>query len=142
MAAKAIELLSASGRPFFVVVEEEEIDSASHGNDIERLGAALERFDDAVRVATEFAARNGETLVVVTGDHSTGGPAIDDQSTASELVVVWESDDHTGEPIPVYAYGPPSAARRFSGTLDNTEIRRRIAAALGVAFPPAAGGAS
>jgi alkaline phosphatase len=142
MAAKSIELLAASGRPFFVMIEEEEIDSAAHKNDVARLGAALERFDEAAGAAVDFAARDGRTLVLVTGDHSTAAPAVDDQSTATELVVVWESDDHTGEPIPVYAYGPPSAARRFSGTLDNTEIPGRIAAALGLAFPPSPGGAT
>lgn len=136
MTSKALELLASSGRPFFALVEDEEIDTASHANDVKRLGAALERFDQAVRTATEFAAKDGETLVLVTGDHSTGGPSINDASTASQLVVVWESDEHTGEPVPIYAYGPPSAARRFSGVLDNTEIPGRIAAALGVLFPP------
>jgi alkaline phosphatase len=135
MTAKAIELLAASGKPFFLLIEEEEIDSAAHKNDVARLGDALERFDEAVGAAAEFAVRDGKTLVLVTGDHATGGPAIDERSTATELVVDWESDDHTGEPVPIYAYGP-AAARRFSGSLDNTEIPARVAAALDVAFPP------
>lgn len=133
---KAIELLAASGRPFFALIEDEEIDTQSHANDAERLAAALERFDEAVSHAVEFAARDGATLVLVTGDHSTGGPSIDDSSTPKELVVVWESDDHTGEPIPVFAYGPPQAARLFTGVMDNTELPLRIARALGVDFQP------
>jgi alkaline phosphatase len=138
LAAKAIELLSASGRPFFALIEDEEIDSRSHGNDLAGLSAALERFDEAVRVAVEFAAKDGSTLVLVTGDHSTGAPAIDAGSTSARLRVVWEGDGHTGEPVPIYAYGPPAAARRFTGVLDNTDIPRRIAEILGVAFPPSA----
>ena len=43
----------------------------------------------------------------------------------------------TGEPVPIYAYGPPSAAARFGGMLDNTDVPARIAAALGVEFPGA-----
>lgn len=137
LAARAIELLSTSGRPFFLFVEDEEIDSAAHQNDVARLGGALERFDEAVARAVAFAAADGSTLVLVTGDHSTGGPAISQRSTSEDLVVAWESDDHTGEPVPIYAYGPPSAAARFGGMLDNTDVPARIAAALGVEFPGA-----
>lgn len=136
LAGRAIALLAASGRPFFLMVEDEEIDSAAHGNDIRRLAATLERFDEAVRRATEFAARDGATLVVVTGDHSTGGPSIDQESSDRGLVVSWESTHHTGEPVPVFAYGPPSAAAPFTGVHDNIEIPALIAGALGVSFPP------
>ncbi len=39
MARKAIELLAGSGRPFFLVVEDEEIDTAAHANDGARMSA-------------------------------------------------------------------------------------------------------
>jgi alkaline phosphatase len=134
MATKAIALLAASGRPFFVMIEEEGIDTKSHANDIEAMAAALERFDEAVGAAVDFAARDGRTLVLVTGDHSTGGPMIDQRSSARELRLIWESGDHTGEPVPVFAYGPRSAALRFTGVIDNTEIPARIMQAVGVEF--------
>lgn len=135
LAARAIALLSASGRPFFLLVEEEEIDSAAHRNDIERMSAALERFDTAVAHAVEFAAADGRTLVLVTGDHGTGGPTISQRSTADRLAVAWESGDHTGEPMPLFAYGPPAAAALFAGFYDNTDVPARIGAALGFDFP-------
>jgi alkaline phosphatase len=138
MTDKALALLSASGRPFFVVLEEEEIDTAAHANDGARMSAALLRFDAAVGRAVEFAARDGATLVVVVADHATGGLSIDARSAPSELALHWGSSEHTGEPVPVFAYGPPSAAARFAGMHDNTEIPRRVAAALGVEFPPPA----
>ena len=31
---------------------------------------------------------------------------------------MWASDKHTGEPVPIWAYGPPAAAQRFAGVLD------------------------
>lgn len=39
---------------------------------------------------------------------------------------------HTGNPVPLYAAGP--GAERFSGTIDNTQIAARIAAAAGIEF--------
>ena len=141
LARHAIDLLAGSGRPFFLLIEEEEIDTAAHRRDFERMSRAVDRIDAAVRVATDFAAHDGRTLVLLTGDHSTGSPMIDHASSDEELVVQWESAEHTGEAVPLFAYGPPSAAIRFSGVFDNTEVPVRIAAALGFDFPPVGGGA-
>lgn len=135
MARKAIELLAASGRPFFLVVEDEEIDTAAHANDGARMSGALRRFDGAVAAAAAFAARDGETLVLVLGDHATGGLTIDARSGEGKIGLLWGSRKHTGEPVPLFAYGPPSAAGRFTGMHDNTEIPGLVAAALGVEFP-------
>lgn len=135
MAKKALELLSGSGRPFFLLLEEEEIDTAAHANDGARMSEAMSRFDDAVAAAAAFAARDGETLVLVIGDHATGGLTLDSRSQAGELTLAWGSRDHTGEPVPVFAYGPPAAAGRFGGMHDNTEIPSLLAAALGLEFP-------
>ena len=136
MARKAIELLSGSGRPFFLLVEDEEIDTAAHANDGARMSAALRRFDAAVAAAAAFAARDGETLVLVLGDHATGGLTIDSRSRGREIALLWGGRGHTGEPVPVFAYGPPAAAGRFGGMHDNTEVPGFLAAALGVEFPP------
>jgi alkaline phosphatase len=139
IAEKSLGLLAASGRPFFLLLEEEEIDSAAHARDAARMMAAVLRFDAAVSAAVDFAIRDGATLVLVLGDHATGGLSIDEQSSGTELVLHWASAQHSGEPVPVFAYGPPSAAGRFAGLFDNTEIPHRVAAALGVEFPlPAA----
>lgn len=135
MARKAIELLSGSGRPFFLLVEDEEIDTAAHANDGARMSGALHRFDGAVAAAAAFAAEDGETLVLVLGDHATGGLTIDSRSQGRELALLWGGRGHTGEPVPTYAYGPPSAAGRFAGVHDNTEIPGLLAAVLGVEFP-------
>jgi len=135
MARKAIELLADSGRPFFLVVEDEGIDTAAHANDGARMSGALRRFDGAVAAAAAFAARDGETLVLVLGDHATGGLTIDARSGEGKIGLLWGSRRHTGEPVPLFAYGPPSAAGRFAGMHDNTEIPGLVAAALGVEFP-------
>lgn len=130
MARVALTRLTATGRPFFLLLEEEGLDTAAHQRDLEALAAALARFDAAVEVATEFAAADGATLVVVVGDHGTGALRIDARSTERELVAVWTSDAHLADPVPLFAYGPGSKA--FSGLHDNRDVGRELARALGV----------
>jgi alkaline phosphatase len=74
---KGIELLSGNPRGFFMMVEGGKVDWACHANDA---GAAIHdvmAFDKAIKEAVSFAqAHPGETLIVVTGDHETGGMTI------------------------------------------------------------------
>ena len=73
MTAKAIELLSKSGQPFMLMVEGSQIDWECHANDFYGVWKEVVEFDNAVKVALDFAKRDGNTLVIVTGDHETGG---------------------------------------------------------------------
>jgi len=70
-ALKVLEQQSPKG--FVLLVENENVDTAGHHNDAAALMRALWAFDDAVKVALEFRRRHPETLVIVTGDHETGG---------------------------------------------------------------------
>jgi len=74
MAAAALQALSQRNPGGFVLlIENENIDNAGHANDAASLMRALWAFDDAVKVALEFQRRNSDTLLIVTGDHETGG---------------------------------------------------------------------
>jgi alkaline phosphatase len=74
MAAAALRALSQqSPNGFVLLVENENVDTAGHANDAASLMRALWAFDDAVKVALEFQRRDPDTLVIVTGDHETGG---------------------------------------------------------------------
>ncbi len=73
MTNKAIEILSADEDGFFLMVEGACIDKHSHNNDMENMTLSAQEFDKAVAAALEFAEKDGETLVVVTADHGTGG---------------------------------------------------------------------
>jgi alkaline phosphatase len=70
-ALKALEQQSPKG--FVLLVENENVDTAGHHNDPASLMRALWAFDDAVKIALEFQRRHPETLLIVTGDHETGG---------------------------------------------------------------------
>jgi alkaline phosphatase len=74
MAAAALKVLGETSPSGFVLfVENENIDTAGHANDAAALMRALWAFDDAVKVALDFQRRSPDTLVIVTGDHETGG---------------------------------------------------------------------
>ena len=74
MTVAALKALSQqSPRGFVLLVENENVDEAAHRNDTASLMRALWAFDDAVKLALEFQRRNTDTLVIVTGDHETGG---------------------------------------------------------------------
>jgi len=74
---KAIRCLD-NPRGFFLMVEGGRIDWACHANDAATAIHEVLDLDEAVREAVRFAARHaGETLIVVTADHETGGMALD-----------------------------------------------------------------
>ena len=78
---KGIEVLD-NEKGFFMMVESGKIDWACHANDAAAEIGDLLAFDDAVEVAIDFAKKHpGETLIVVTGDHETGGMTIGYAST-------------------------------------------------------------
>ena len=108
------------------MVEGSQIDWGGHGNDAEYVIREMKDFDDAVKAALEFAEKDGETLVVLTADHETGGMTM---MTASDdphkLKVEWVTDYHTGVPVALMAYGPN--AIQFTGWHDNTDIGIKIA---------------
>lgn len=70
---KATELLD-NPDGFFLMVEGGMIDWACHANDAATALAETVALREAVDVAFEFAAKHpGETLIIVTADHETGG---------------------------------------------------------------------
>lgn len=122
----AIEYLQTqSDKGFFLMVEGAKIDYAGHAKSLP--GSVIETlsFDLAVAEALKFADQNGETLVVVTGDHETGGLVLlDGDEQTGRVMGVYVTNDHTPAMLPVYAYGP--GAEKFTGVYRNTEIARRI----------------
>lgn len=192
MTTTAIDRLNTNESGFFLMVEGSQIDWAGHDNDIVGSMSEMEDFAKAFQAAIDFAKEDGETLVVATADHSTGGltlgkdgeynfladpikaakrtpdfmaqeiadgSAVTDtltkyinlELTAEEIQSVqdaakeknvtdidnaiekifddrsftgWTTGGHTGDDVPVYAYGP--GKDRFAGLIDNTDNARII----------------
>lgn len=119
--AKAIELLSASEKGFFLMVEGSQIDWGAHANNQEYVISETLDFDQAVGIALDFAKRDGNTLVVVTADHETGGMTIVNGNPAKDTITTsFTTGGHTPVMVPVFSYGPGS--EKFSGILDNVDF--------------------
>ena len=121
----AIGLLSQSKKGFFLMVEGSEIDFLAHENSTP--GVVLETldFDKAIGAALKFAASNGETLIIVTADHETGGMTINGGDYKTGMVTAkYTSGEHTGIAVPIYAFGP--GAEQFTGFMENTDIAKKM----------------
>lgn len=135
MAEKALEILSKDDDGFFLMLEGSQIDWAGHGNNSEYLVREVEDFDNAVKAVLDFAREDGETLVVLTADHETGGMTLQrQQAEGDSLEIYWTSTYHTGTPVPLMAYGPQ--ALEFMGWRDNTYVGQKLSELLQVGELP------
>ena len=131
MTIKAIEILSRNDNGFFLMVEGSQIDWGEHDNDGDYAIRQMLMFDLAIKRAVEFAENNGETLLVITADHETGGMTINGgELTGENLELKWTTGSHTGISVPVFAFGPH--AERFMGWKDQTDIPKIFAELLNI----------
>lgn len=73
MTEKAIATLSRNPNGFFLMSEGARIDHAAHAVDVAGVIAEVLAFDEAVKIALDFAKEDGNTLIIVTADHETMG---------------------------------------------------------------------
>ncbi|WP_050183983.1 alkaline phosphatase [Domibacillus robiginosus] len=76
MTGSALDVLKKDKDGFFLMIEGSQIDWAGHDNDAAWAMKDAEAFEDAVEEALEFAKKDKNTLVVVAGDHDTGGMSV------------------------------------------------------------------
>jgi alkaline phosphatase len=123
---KALEILAKSEKGFFLLIEGSQIDLAGHDNDSEALIEEVLDLDDAIQASFEFASGNGETLVVVTADHETGGFALHKGSVRDKVITesAFTSINHTASMVPLFAFGPGKDA--FAGIHDNVAVGKTL----------------
>lgn len=139
--------------PFFIMCEGGVIDWAAHTNHPVATAQEVIKFDEAIHAAYEFYKNHPEeTLIIVTADHETGGLALGTTSKtikwepldqdweknkntnlnqtmrnrelSHECSIGWTSRSHTGGHVPIFAIG--AGAEKFSGRMDNTDIKGKI----------------
>jgi len=152
MTEKAIELLKDNPQGFFLQVESGSIDKRNHAADpCGQIGETVQ-LDEALQVALEFARENGETLVIVTGDHAHTSQIIPVGQKSPGLTIALMTKDnapmgvnygtalagssqaHTGAEVRTAAYGPLAA--NITGLLDQTDLFFIMKKALGLSAQP------
>jgi len=117
----ALSRLNRNNKGFFLMVEGSHIDWGGHDNDTRYIVEEVLDMDRALGAALEFAAQEGETLILCTADHETGGMACEGGDILKGLVRAdYTSKKHTGVMIPVFSNGP--GADQFIGIYENTEL--------------------
>ncbi len=126
----ALQTLDNAENGFFLMVEGSQIDFACHAGDSTWMIDEMLDFDYAVKVALDYAKEHGNTLVVVTADHETGGlTMIDRQGKYTNVSFDYSTGSHTCLPVLVYAYGP--GAEQFTGWMQNRDLKGKILNACG-----------
>ena len=121
----AMEKLSKSKNGFFLMIEGSQIDFAAHNNDSTYLVNEMIDFNNTINKVLDFAEKDGNTLVIVTADHETGGlTMIDPNGRYTETCFVFSTGSHSPLLVPVFAFGPGS--ENFSGIMENTDIIKTI----------------
>lgn len=130
-AMKTLDILSKNPNGFFLMIEGSQLDDYGHFNDIDLLMQETHDFDRTIGAVMKWAAKNGETLVVVTADHETGGlTLVDGDLNEGKVICKFSTGGHSGVMVPIYAFGP--GAMNFTGIMENTDIPRKIGALVGL----------
>ncbi len=143
MVLGALNVLDDDPDGFALLVEGGAVDWAAHDNQSGRMIEELLGFHAAAESVLAWLGRTGRAgtaLVIVTGDHETGGLALEPAPGAAPAAGVvpplrWMTGGHTARPVPFFATGPGS--ERFAGlarpvaeaplpAIDNTDIGRVV----------------
>jgi alkaline phosphatase len=128
---RALEYVQGKKAPFFIMIESAQIDWAGHYNDSDYLIAEMLEFDKIVGQVLDFAEKEGNTMVIVTADHETGGFTLSPQVTVDTttgksksdydiIVPTFSNGGHSSSLIPIFAWGKGS--REFGGIYENTRV--------------------
>lgn len=128
---KSIDLLKKDKNGFFIMAEGAQIDYGGHSNNLPYVVTEMHDFDKTIGAALQFADLDGETLVIVTADHETGGLTLLDTDIHKGMIRgTFSTNDHTNIMVPVFAYGP--GAEDFKGVYQNNEIYYKILKAFNI----------
>ncbi|MEI8085161.1 MAG: alkaline phosphatase [Paludibacter sp.] len=121
----AIDVLEHNKKGFFLMVEGSQIDWAAHDNNAKQVIKEMLDFDKTVGLVLDYAEKDGNTLVIITADHETGGMTIlNGKFGSDEMKAAFTTKSHSGVPVPVFAFGP--GAENFSGFMENTSFKGKL----------------
>ena len=114
---------------FFMLVEASQIDWGGHANDHQYIVEETKDLNTVLIELVKWVKADGNTLLVVTADHETGGYALSAKREGIRhdtrfLEPTFTTSYHTATMIPVFAMGPGS--ENFRGIYENTKIHSKM----------------
>lgn len=97
MTQKAIDRMKDNPNGFVLQVEAGKVDWAAHANDIGGLLYDQVAFDEAIKIAIDFAEKDKNTLVIITTDHGNANPGVIYGKNANENFDSIQKYKHTNE---------------------------------------------
>ena len=152
MTNAAIAALSdANENGFFLMVEGSRVDGAGHGNNSLAMVGDFLAFDEAFKIAIDYAKDRNDTIVIACPDHDTGGMILpEDTKDIVKLIqnrempeeVKWESPNHTARNGGLFIYAPEgvklpedidaNSQNPFEdNVIDNTDVIKYLTDILG-----------
>lgn len=121
----AINRLKQNENGFVLMIEGSQIDWAGHDHKSKELLQEMSDFSTAVSEALNFAKTDGNTLIVITSDHETGGMSIiaADKETKN-LEIAYATTHHTPSPVGIFAFGP--GEEQFRGIMNINQIGQKL----------------
>lgn len=123
----ALNHLNNDSQGFILMVEGSQIDWAGHDHKSKELLDEMNDFSLSVSEALKFAREDGNTLVVITSDHDTGGMAIT-EGNFHNFTISYTSTSHTASPVAIFAFGP--GEELFRGILNIKQIGQNLFKAI------------
>ena len=121
----AINRLKQNENGFVLMIEGSQIDWAGHDHKSKELLDEMKDFSTAINEALNFAKADGNTLVVITSDHETGGMSIIEGSRAADsLTLAYNTTHHTPSPVGIFAFGP--GEEFFKGIMNINIIGQKL----------------
>ena len=117
MAQKAIDRMKNHPKGFVLQIEAGKVDWAAHANDISGLIYDQVAFDEAIKVAIEFAEKDKNTLVIITTDHGNANPGVIYGKNANANFDTIQKYKHTNEWI-LNAIHPTSTLSQVKEIVD------------------------
>ena len=94
---KALDILSQNKNGFVLMVEQGRIDHAGHANDLPANIQEMLELDATFKTLVDFAKKDGNTSVVVTADHETGGLSLARDNVYELNVDLFNKEKHSYE---------------------------------------------
>lgn len=121
---QVLDKISKDNINFIIMIENGHIDGAGHANKSTEILNEVLDLDNTIGILMEYIDKNPGCTLIVSADHETGGVTLPHADKNGNPEIRFQSDDHTGIPVPVFAYG--AGAHLFSGIYENTMIFQKV----------------